>query len=271
MYRGRFAPSPTGPLHFGSLVAAVASYIDARAHGGEWLVRMEDVDEPRTMPGAADNILQTLHDFGLLWDGDVVYQSRRKPLYEAALAQLRSAGHAYGCGCTRREIADSVPGLKPGAEAPYPGTCRNGPPAGRIARSWRVRVEEDLAHSVGDFIVKRADGLFAYQLAVVVDDEDQGITDIVRGADLFTSTPRQMYLQKLLGYRTPRYAHIPVVRGPSGDKLSKQTGAAPVLATEAVQHLRAALAFLGRPVPASEPRILPWAIEQGPLRPPQYL
>ena len=267
MYRGRFAPSPTGPLHFGSLVAAVASYVDARAHQGAWLVRMEDVDEPRTVPGAAESILRALRNFGLDWDGEVVYQSRRKDLYAAALDRLRSAGHAYGCGCTRREIVDSVIGLTPGTEVPYPGTCRQGLPPGRTARSWRVRVEGELEGTVGDFVVRRADGFFAYQLAVVVDDEEQGVTDVVRGADLLSSTPRQVHLQRLLGYRTPRYLHVPVVRGPSGDKLSKQTGATSVELEDPARVLRAALEFLGRPAPNSETDLLRWAIEKGPLKP----
>lgn len=267
MYRGRFAPSPTGPLHFGSLVAAVASFVDARAHHGVWLVRIEDVDEPRTVPGAADSILGALLALGLRWDEEVVYQSRRKELYRAALERLRAAGRVYGCGCTRREIVDSVVGLAPGAEVPYPGTCRHGLPPGRQARSWRLRVDGELEQAVGDFVVLRADGCFAYQLAVVVDDQEQGVTDIVRGADLLSSTPRQMYLQHLLGYRTPRYRHVPVVRAASGDKLSKQTGATAVDTRNPPAVLRAALEFLGYQPPPGQPDLLAWAIAKGPLPP----
>ena len=247
-YLGRFAPSPTGPLHFGSLVAALASYLDARYHdGGRWLVRIEDVDEPRTVPGAADSILRCLEAYGMEWDGPVVYQSRRKDLYRAALEALGS--HAFPCGCSR------VPGI-------YPGTCRNGLPAGKTARAWRLRVDDNvisfvdrlrgpqtdvLAETTGDFVLLRADGYFAYQLAVVVDDADQGVTDVVRGEDLLDSTGRQILLQRLLGYPTPRYAHIPVVRDASGEKLSKQTLAPPVDERGDEATLRAALAFLRVP------------------------
>ncbi len=247
-YIGRFAPSPTGPLHFGSLVAALASYLDARYHeGGRWLVRIEDVDEPRTVPGAADSILRCLEAYGMEWDGPVVYQSRRKDLYRAALAALGS--HAFPCGCSR------VPGI-------YPGTCRNGLPPGKAARAWRLRVDDAvisfvdrvrgpqtdvLAETTGDFVLLRADGYFAYQLAVVVDDADQGVTDVVRGEDLLYSNGRQILLQRLLGYPTPRYAHIPVVRDASGEKLSKQTLAPPVDERGDEATLREALAFLRVP------------------------
>ena len=209
-YRGRFAPSPTGPLHFGSLVAAVGSWADARAHGGEWLVRMEDLDPPREVPGAADEILRTLEALGLEPDGPVVRQSERGDAYRAALDRLRDRGVLFACGCTRREIADSgLPGSDGGLV--YPGTCRNGPPPGRPARALRVRVDDaviafddalqgrvsqDLGRDVGDFVLLRADGFFAYQLAVVVDDAAQGITDVVRGIDLIDSTPRQIFLQR---------------------------------------------------------------------------
>lgn len=205
LYRGRFAPSPTGPLHAGSLVAAVGSYLDARSQHGEWLLRMEDVDTPRNVSGAADDILRTLEAFGFCWDGPVLWQSTRSEAYAEALAQLRSAGLAYGCACSRKEIADSAsrPAIDGGLA--YPGTCRAGLPAGRQARAWRLRVDGDLGfvdrlqghlsqqleNDVGDFVLLRADGLFAYQLAVTVDDEFQGISDIVRGADLLASTPRQ--------------------------------------------------------------------------------
>ncbi len=231
MYRGRFAPSPTGPLHFGSLVAATASYLDARRHGGEWLVRMEDVDKPREMPGAAASILSDLEYFGFHWDGPVMYQSQRTAAYQEALDRLKAMGMAYPCGCSRKEIEGDV----------YPGTCANGLPPGKVARSWRVRGE-------GDFVVLRADGYFAYQLAVVVDDAAQGITDVVRGADLLDSTPRQVHLQKLLGYPTPRYTHIPVVLAADGQKLSKQNGAEALDRGRAAELLREALRFLGHEV-----------------------
>jgi glutamyl-Q tRNA(Asp) synthetase len=235
-YRGRFAPSPTGPLHFGSLLAAIGSYIDARAHGGEWLVRIEDLDPPREIPGAADDILRVLDSCGLHWDGDILYQSRRLAVYENALEALRSQERVFPCGCTRKEIADSI--LGPNPSGIYPGNCREGLAQGKAVRSQRLRVGEgridfvdavqgavgqDLSAEVGDFVLKRADGWHAYQLAVVVDDAFQGITDVVRGADLLHSTPRQMLLQRLLGLSTPRYMHLPVAVDRSGTKLSKQT------------------------------------------------
>lgn len=240
-YIGRFAPSPTGPLHAGSLVAAVASYLDARTHNGIWLVRIEDIDEGRAVPDAAEGILALLHSLGMDSDREVVWQSRRKHLYQAAFDQL--AAHAYPCGCNRREIADSRLGFAPDGAAIYPGTCRKGLAPGRTTRSLRLRVPEPgadlvaftdrfagttsqrLALESGDFVLKRADGYWAYQLAVVVDDAEQGVTDVVRGADLIDSTPRQIYLQRLLGVPTPRYLHVPVVRNAAGEKLSKQTGA----------------------------------------------
>jgi glutamyl-Q tRNA(Asp) synthetase len=243
-YVGRFAPSPTGPLHAGSLVAAVASYLDARAHNGTWLIRIEDIDEGRSVPGAAEGILQLLHELGMDSDREVVWQSRRKDLYQAAFDQLDA--HAYPCGCNRREIADSRLGFAPDGGAIYPGTCRNGLAPGRGTRSLRLRVPEQgddvvefvdrfagrlrqrLALESGDFVLKRADGYWAYQLAVVVDDAEQGVTDVVRGADLIDSTPRQIYLQRLLGVPAPRYLHVPVVRNAAGEKLSKQTGAVAV-------------------------------------------
>ena len=233
MYRGRFAPSPTGPLHLGSLVAATASYLDARAHGGEWLVRMEDLDTPRNQPGAADSILADLEVFGFRWDGPVVYQSQRIEAYRDALDRLKAAGLAFPCGCSRKEIDGDR----------YPGTCANGLPPGKVARAWRVRGE-------GDFVLLRADGIFAYQLAVVVDDAAQAITDVVRGADLLDSTPRQIFLQGLLGYPTPHYVHVPVVLAADGQKLSKQTGAAALDRSRAGDLLWDALEFLGRRPPA---------------------
>jgi len=232
MYRGRFAPSPTGPLHFGSLVAATASYLDAKAHGGEWLVRMEDVDKPREMPGAADSILSDLEHFGFCWDGPVMYQSRRTEAYAEALEHLKASGQAFPCGCSRKEIEGDT----------YPGTCANGLPPGKVARSWRVRGE-------GDFVLLRADGFFAYQLAVVVDDAAQEVTDVVRGADLLDSTPRQMHLQRLLGFPTPRYVHVPVVLAADGQKLSKQTGAAGLDRARAGELLWDAMDFLGHRLP----------------------
>jgi glutamyl-Q tRNA(Asp) synthetase len=277
-YRGRFAPSPTGPLHFGSLVAALASWLDARSHGGAWLVRIEDVDAPRTVPGAADAILRVLDAFGLHWDEDVAWQSRRTALYDEALERLVALGLAYPCGCSRREIADS--GLRGIEGALYPGTCRPqtgdrpgfGPglpkagsvpgfrvrvPAGWVAFEDRVQgpVAQDLAGEIGDFVLRRRDGLHAYQLAVVVDDAQQRITDVVRGADLLASTPRQVYLQRELGLPTPRYLHVPVAVNAAGEKLSKQTLARAVEPDRAATLLHAALAFLGQPRPAgAEPR-----------------
>jgi len=254
MPTGRFAPSPSGPLHFGSLVAALASWLDARATASRWLLRIEDLDQPRVQPGAADEILRSLDRLGLYWDGEVIFQSRRIALYEQALACLRET---YLCGCSRREIADSAVSLAADGAQVYPGTCRAGMPAGKTARALRVRVtgtvsfddrvqgslNQDLERQVGDFVLRRADGQFAYQLAVVVDDADQGVTDVVRGADLLESTPRQIYLQGRLGFPTPRYLHVPVAIDASGDKLSKHTGARPIDRRD----LRRALRFLGQP------------------------
>ena len=245
-YIGRFAPSPSGPLHAGSLVAALASYLDARWHQGAWLVRIEDIDEGRSVPGAAEGILALLDALGMHADGEVVWQSRRKDLYQAAAERIGQ--DTYPCGCNRREIADSRLGVAPDGAAIYAGTCRHGLGPGRTMRSLRVRVPEagldeitfvdrfagkvtqHLALDSGDFLLKRADGFWAYQLAVVVDDAVQGVTDVVRGADLLDSTPRQIYLQRLLGVPTPRYLHVPVVRNANGEKLSKQTGALAVAA-----------------------------------------
>ena len=261
-YRGRFAPSPTGPLHFGSMVAAVGSFLQAKSRGGEWLVRMEDLDPPREVPGVADGILHTLEALGLHWDGAVMYQSRRHGVYEAALKMLERLDAIYPCACSRREIADSsvsgVDGLV------YPGTCRAGLPAGRAPRAWRVRVNgraiefvdavqgrvvRDLAADFGDFVVRRADGYFAYQLAVVVDDAEQGISEVVRGADLIESTPRQMHLQNLLGLPTPDYLHLPVALSLQREKLSKQTFAAPADIARPVPMLYQVLRFLGQDPP----------------------
>lgn len=258
MPTGRFAPSPTGPLHFGSFVAALASWLDARAAGGRWLVRIEDLDRPRERPGAAEDILATLTRFGLEWDGEVAYQSRRRAHYEDALRALEA--HTYWCGCTRREIADSALRLASDGAQVYPGTCRNGLPPGKTARALRVRteakaipfedrvqgrVEHDLERDVGDFVLLRADGQIAYQLAVVVDDALQDVTDVVRGADLLDSTPRQIHLQRLLGLPTPQYLHIPVALDAGGDKLSKSAGAGAL--DDSARTLERALAFLGQP------------------------
>ncbi len=277
-YRGRFAPSPTGPLHFGSLAAAVGSYLDAKHHNGTWLVRMEDLDVPRCVPDAADGILHTLEAFGLRWDEPVIYQSRRTPAYEEALQQLQSLGAAYPCACTRKEIADSA--LHGIDGQIYPGTCRNGVPSGRKGRAWRVRagdhpvgfddalqghISQRLESEIGDFVVKRADGLFAYQLAVVVDDAFQGITHVVRGADLLYSAPRQIYLQRLLGLPTPAYMHLPIAVNAQGEKLSKQTLAQPVGMHHAATTLFGVLVFLRQQPPVelqsdNVEQILHWAI-----------
>lgn len=262
-YRGRFAPSPTGPLHFGSLVAAIGSFLEARARAGEWVVRIEDIDPPREPAGAADEILRVLDAFGLHWDGAVTYQSHRYAAYEAALDELRRLGVLYACACTRREIADSA---LVGVDGPvYPGTCREGVPPGREGRALRVRtddvtivfedrvrgrIESRLAREVGDFILRRADGFYAYQLAVVVDDAEQGITDVVRGADLLASTARQIHLQRLLGLSTPTYAHLPVAVDAQGAKLSKQTGAEPVCPERVSALWWDVLRFLGQEPPA---------------------
>lgn len=267
-YAGRFAPSPTGPLHFGSLVAALASWLDARAAGGRWLVRMEDLDRAREQTGAAATILRQLEALGLEWDGPVAYQSARTGSYAEALERLQRAGLVYPCGCTRREIADSALALD-GARI-YPGTCRNGLAAGKSARALRLRtpdepirfsdrlqggISQSVAREVGDFILRRADGAWAYQLAVVVDDAAQGISDVVRGADLLDSTPRQILLQRLLGLPTPRYLHVPVALDAAGDKISKQAGAAGI----GKEELARALEFLGQaPAPDLAAAVRNW-------------
>ncbi len=280
-YRGRFAPSPTGPLHFGSLVAAVGSYLDARAHNGEWLVRIEDIDPPREVAGAADAILRTLDDFRLEWDGQVVYQSRRSEFYTSALDRLRQYGYLYGCACTRREIADSTLKRETMGTGVYPGTCRNGILPGRTARSLRVRVDpvsiglndrlqgstwQSLSEEIGDFVVRRADNLIAYQLAVVVDDAEQDMTHIVRGVDLLESTPRQIYLQQLLELPTPAYLHLPVAVNSAGDKLGKQTRARHIGRDQKTTLMLDVLSFLRQELPTSPgdariDELLDWAIE----------
>ncbi|PLX42634.1 MAG: tRNA glutamyl-Q(34) synthetase GluQRS [Deltaproteobacteria bacterium] len=268
---GRFAPSPTGALHLGSLIAATGSYLFAKAAGGEWLLRMEDLDTPRVVPGAADGILRTLELFALYWDGEVTYQSSRGELYEEALSNLLQSGMAYPCGCTRREIQALASAPHPGEEGPiYPGTCRGGLPKGHEPRAYRVIVPDqeiffddllrgklgwNLANSIGDFVVKRADGIFAYQLAVAVDDALGGVTQVIRGSDLLSSTPRQILLQRLLGYPTPRYGHLPLVTAPDGEKLSKRDNLVNYGTIEARQGqagklLESVLDFLGHAPPA---------------------
>lgn len=261
-YRGRFAPSPTGLLHFGSLVAAVGSYLEAKTRGGEWLVRIEDLDAPREMPGASRNILFTLESLGMMWDGDVVYQSQRKAFYQEALNSMIKQNLIYPCTCTRKEIADSS---ELGIIGPiYPGTCRNAllsdkPSALRIRThnkfiqfedALKGLVKQQLGSDTGDFVLRRADGTFAYQLAVVVDDAEQNITHVVRGADLLDSTPRQIFLQQCLSYPVPSYMHLPVVINSEGKKLSKQTRATPIDLTKTLTQLVAAIQFLGQTPPA---------------------
>ncbi|MGA8514445.1 MAG: tRNA glutamyl-Q(34) synthetase GluQRS [Burkholderiaceae bacterium] len=299
-YIGRFAPSPTGPLHAGSLVAALASWLDARAHGGTWLVRIEDIDTPRCVPGAADEIMRQLAACGLLPDALPVYQSQRGALYQAALDALITQGLAYPCGCSRKDIEEALAAradARPSGGAAkvrggvlvYPGTCRSGL-QGKAARAWRFLTrfslsnnllvpvawtysainneafadplsaslihwqdrrlgpqQQDVEAEVGDFVVKRADGLWAYQLAVVVDDAAQGITHIVRGEDLADNTARQILLQRALGYRTPQYLHTPLVLAADGHKLSKQNGATPLDLSQPLVALNAAAKVLGLP------------------------
>lgn len=289
---GRFAPSPTGPLHLGSLVAALGSWLFARSKGGRWLVRMEDLDTPRVVPGAADDILRTLERFGLTWDGEVVAQSSRIALYETVFEDLLRRKEVYACACSRADLLraasapvpeeeDSSNARRDAANAgavgaasrggSYPGTCRNGLPPGRAARAFRFRVppgpftfkdllfgtlSEDVSAAVGDFVVKRADGPYAYQLAVVVDDAEQGVTEVVRGADLLDSTARQIALQRALSLPTPAYAHLPLVVGPDGRKLGKRDGALPLDTLDEARLGAAfdfALSALGQE-PAESPR-----------------
>ena len=276
---GRFAPSPTGPLHLGSLVAALGSWLFARAKAGRWLVRMEDLDSPRVVPGAADDILRTLERFGLTWDGEVVHQSARLALYDRALEDLLGRNEIYACACSRSDLTRSASAPAAGDEtdgepnaAPliYPGTCRLGLPPGKAARAFRFRappglttfedllfgpVSENLEASVGDFVVRRADGPYAYQLAVVVDDAAQGVTEVVRGADLLNSTARQIALQRALSFPTPSYAHLPLVLGADGKKLGKRDGALPLETLDDDARRRAllfALSALGQD-PAGSP------------------
>ena len=275
---GRFAPSPSGPLHFGSLLAALGSYLSIRRQGGIWRLRIEDLDPLRTVPGSEDELLRTLERLGLEWDGPLLRQSERSAAYEAALEQLAAQGVLFPCSCSRKEILTTAPHA--GEEGPiYPGTCRDGLHAGKQARALRLRVEDssiafvdalygpyqqNLAEEVGDFVLKRADGLFGYQLAVVVDDGASGVTEVVRGADLLASTPRQIYLQRLLGLPTPAYLHLPLALGDDGEKLSKRH-ARYALSADPGRALNRALIFLGQ-VPPAELRgappaeILEWAV-----------
>lgn len=266
---GRFAPSPTGDLHFGSLLAAVASFLQVKSAGGQWLVRVEDIDPPREIPGSAARILKDLQRFGMHPDQDVLYQSTRTAAYERAIKELLDSGKAYWCGCSRSELP---------ASGIYQGTCRNGLPTGKSPRAVRLRVndeiirfndgiqgviEEDLRETVGDFVIRRADGLAAYQLAVVVDDAYQGITEVIRGADLLDSTARQIHVQKCLGLTTPVYAHHPLVIDEEGRKLGKRFGSDPIACQPAPRVLRKALEILGHPGPKNPTLngLLLWALD----------
>ena len=279
MYTGRFAPSPTGLLHIGSLLTAVASYADARSNGGKWLVRMEDLDPPREMAGAASHILHTLEAFGFEWDGEVAYQSRRYALYEETLCRLQTAGLVYPCHCSRK---DWQAGARRGADGfVYNGRCRH--PGQRPALqgkqpAWRIRVPnrvigfsdgivgdyaQNLAGDIGDFVLLRADGYWAYQLAVVADDAEQGVTHIVRGQDLLVSTPRQIYLQQCLDVPTPRYAHLPLLTNAQGQKWSKQTLAPALDLNRREQLLRQVFRYLNLPEAPETDRpaeLLDWAV-----------
>ena len=251
-YRGRFAPSPTGPLHAGSLVAALASYLDAKAHGGKWLVRMEDVDAPRCIVGMEQTILQQLADLGLLPDAPPVYQSQRGAFYQAALDKLIAEHKVFPCSCSRKDVAEAIATANPLAkprhgELVYPGTCRHGMTqalAPSAQPAWRFITNGEVKAQIGDFVLKRADGCFTYQLAVVVDDALQGITHVVRGADLLDNTPRQIALQQALGYTTPQYLHTPLVMAGDGQKLSKQNGAAALDTSNPLKTLNAAARLL---------------------------
>ncbi|MBK5944203.1 tRNA glutamyl-Q(34) synthetase GluQRS [Halorhodospira halophila] len=275
----RFAPSPTGPLHFGSLVAALGSWIEARHHGGTWHVRIDDLDPPREEPGAADAILRILEAHGLGWDGEVVYQSRRGAAYQAALERLRGAGLAYPCACSRRETQAAA--RRHGAiGAVYPGTCRDGLPAGREERAVRVRTDgarirftdgaaggitTELEAEVGDFVIRRADGFFAYHLACAVDDAAFGYSHVIRGQDLLVCTPPQIHLQRLLGLPTPIYHHLPLAFNEHGQKLSKQNRAPPLSEDRAAANLVEALGLLGYSAPerlrrAAPAEVLAWTL-----------
>ena len=275
-YRGRFAPTPSGPLHFGSIVAALGSCLEARVNAGEWHVRIDDLDPPRVAAGAADEILRCLDGLGFHWDGEVTWQSRRTAAYHAALHRLRTHGLIYPCACSRKEIADAA---AMGVEGPvYPGTCRAGMPPSRSARAWRIRTdgarvrfedpvlgvqERDIERESGDFVVYRADGIYAFHLAAAVDDAEQGMTHVVRGADLLESSARQIWLLARLDLPVPAYAHLPVAVDAQGQKLSKQTHARPVDPSRPAV-LWHALAFLGQQPPpelldASASELWSWA------------
>ncbi len=280
-YVGRFAPSPTGPLHFGSLLAAVASYLEARQQRGRWLLRIEDIDPPREQPGASQSIIAALERYGFAWDGDIIFQSRSDAAHRKALRKLLDDGLAYPCGCSRRDLAE-MPRSSLGAV--YPGTCRDGTNA--VETAIRIRTDDTaiafadalqgmrtsrLESESGDFVIRRRDGLIAYHLAVVVDDHLQGVTDVVRGIDLMDSTPRQIWLQRLLAYATPGYVHIPVAVYEDGSKLSKLTGAPGLPPEPAGAILVAALAALGQCPPdglAAAPveTVWAWALEHWNLR-----
>lgn len=280
-YRGRFAPSPTGPLHFGSLVAAVGSYLQARSRNGVWLVRMEDIDPPREQEGAASLILKTLEIYGLEWDGEVLFQSSQLEQYRQVLDELDRRQLTYPCTCTRRELRAQGVYKSPRGGVVYPGTCRqglgqaDGPSAVRVLVSsdtisfidgLQGPCKQNLASDVGDFVLVRKDGLIAYQLAVVADDAAQGVSEVVRGVDLIDSTTRQIYLQQLLGLETPAYLHLPVVADRDGVKLSKQTGAQPLDLEQPSWLIVEALRFLDQAPPEDlaheQPvTVLAWAIE----------
>ena len=261
-YRGRFAPSPTGVLHFGSLIAAVGSYLEAKSHGGEWLVRIEDLDKPREVAAASYKILRSLEALGIEWDHEVIYQDQRKDIYENVLTMLNRRGLIYPCTCTRKEISSSsIAGI---SGQIYAGTCRNNVQNDDRIGAVRIKtnsniigfedtlfglINQNLQNETGDFVLRRSDKIYAYQLAVVVDDSEQGITNVVRGADLLDSTPRQIYLQKLLGYTTPTYMHLPVAVNSHGEKLSKQTKAAHLDVSNPVKQLIGAVNFLGQKPP----------------------
>jgi glutamyl-Q tRNA(Asp) synthetase len=286
-YRGRFAPSPTGPLHFGSLVSAVASYLQAKANDGQWLVRIEDLDPPRELLGCSDDILRTLEHHGLSWDESILYQSQRTDHYISMMEQLDQQQLLYHCHCSRKSIIKTQQAL---GISVYPGTCRDQPSdlnqASTVRASVRIRTDDrqlsfvdqlqghfqqNLAHDVGDFILRRSDGWIAYQLAVVVDDAFQQITEVVRGSDLLDNTPRQILLQKYLGLPTPDYAHHPVATNLEGDKLSKQTFAKAIVQTTPTENIIKALDFLGQnPPDALEFSILDdlwyWAISHWDLK-----
>lgn len=281
MYAGRFAPSPTGPLHFGSLVTALASFLRARQKNGRWLVRIEDIDPPRQPSGATQSILDSLLAHGLEWDGEASFQSKRSAYYDQAIEQLRANGLVYPCDCSRKQIKDAgAQEVEAGLGPVYPGTCRNSPPAHSRSLAIRIRVteeivrfqdllqgpqEQNLSKSSGDFLIRRKDGLYSYALAVTVDDALQGITEVIRGADLLAETPRHIYLTGKLGFKVPDYGHVPVALNPAGQKLSKQNGARALDDTRPAENLAAALRFLRVPVDKDMSRmpvreITDWAI-----------